>query len=216
MGEHSYHQYCPVAHALDLIGDRWVLLIIRDLLVGPKRFVDLQSGLPGIGTNILTARLKGLEHNGIVTRHFLPPPAASNVYGLTEYGRQLEAPLTALAQWGGRTLGAPTPDQTIQPDAVLMALYGLFKSLVPLPDRVTYEIRCQDERFQDVFYATMTGSQLEVVRGSATAPDVIISLHVETLYALSARRLTLSQAKEQDVISLEGEAQAIDTLLQRC
>lgn len=209
MAEHSYHQYCPIAHTLDLVGDRWVLLIVRDLLVGPKRFVDLQTGLPGIGTNILTTRLKGLEQHGIVARRFLPPPAASTVYELTEYGRHLEEPLTALAHWGAQSLGSPTAEQVIKPDAVMMALYGLFKSIQGQKEPTTYEIRCEDERFQETFHVHVQEKNVEVKQGTASAPAIVMCLSVETLYALSARRVSLQEAMERGLLSLEGDQQAI-------
>ena len=102
-----YDQYCPVCHALGLVGERWALLVVRELLQGPKRYTDLLEGMPGIGTNILASRLRELEAGGVVQKRKLPPPAASTVYELTEYGKQLEEPLYALARWGARTLGPP-------------------------------------------------------------------------------------------------------------
>src|SRR5512144_1450508 len=105
-----YEQYCPMAHALDLVGDRWALLVVRELMHGPKRYTDLVEGLPGIGTNILAARLRDLERADIVARRTLPPPAASKVYELTAYGRELRPALRELALWGARSLGPPTPD----------------------------------------------------------------------------------------------------------
>ena len=95
----SYGQFCGVAHALDLVGERWALLVVRELVLGPKRFTDLAAGLPGIGTNILTARLRELEQTGVVERRVLPPPAGSTVYELTPYGRELEPVLLALGRW---------------------------------------------------------------------------------------------------------------------
>ena len=103
-----YEQYCPMAHALDLVGDRWALLVVRELMHGPKRYTDLVDHLPGIGTNILAARLRDLEGHGIVARRTLPPPAASKVYELTDYGRELRPALRELALWGARSLGPPT------------------------------------------------------------------------------------------------------------
>src|ERR1700745_1196282 len=103
-----YEQYCPMAHALDLVGDRWALLVIRELMHGPKRYTDLVDHLPGIGTNMLAARLRELEGNGVVTRRILPPPAASRVYELTDYGRELRPAMRELALWGARSLGPPT------------------------------------------------------------------------------------------------------------
>src|SRR5215510_5849567 len=127
MIQRTYNQYCPVAHSLDLIGERWTLLIIRNLFLGPKRFSDLLRSLPGIGTNILTDRLKSLEANDLVQKRFLPPPAASCVYELTPYGRTLEDVMIALAMWGAQSLGARQPDQPVMPDSVALTLYALFK-----------------------------------------------------------------------------------------
>src|ERR671933_2910831 len=102
MTARSYEQFCGIARALDL-------LVVRDLLLGPKRFTDLRHGLPGIGSNVLAARLKELERAGVVQRRTLPPPAPATVYELTDYGRELEEPLLALGRWGARSLGPPEP-----------------------------------------------------------------------------------------------------------
>jgi len=104
----SYRQFCGVAHALDLIGERWSMLVVRELLVGPRRFTDLVHGLPGIGTNSLSARLKQLEQGGIVQRRMLPPPAASAVYELTEYGRELEPIVHAVSSMRSSMSGSTT------------------------------------------------------------------------------------------------------------
>jgi DNA-binding HxlR family transcriptional regulator len=115
MGEkRSYGQYCTVARALDVVGERWTLLLVRELSTGPKRFKDLLGGLPGIGTNLLTNRLKTLEGEGIVRRATLPPPAGSNVYELTELGRSLEPVIVALSRWGARLLDAPREDDEMR------------------------------------------------------------------------------------------------------
>src|SRR5437667_8457175 len=114
MAKH-YDQYCPVAHALDVVGDRWALLVVRELTTGPKRYTDLAEGLPGIGTNILAARLRDLEAAGVVTKKILPPPAASRVYELTDYGRELKPVMRELALWGARSLGPPTGDDELFP-----------------------------------------------------------------------------------------------------
>src|SRR5207342_1418199 len=103
----GYDQYCPVAHALELVGERWSLLVVRELMRGPKRYTDLAEAL-GIGTNILAARLRDLEAGGVVVRRTLPPPAASRVYELTDYGRDLKSAMRELAVWGARSLGPPS------------------------------------------------------------------------------------------------------------
>src|SRR5712691_11953186 len=118
-----------MAHALSLVGERWSLLIVRELLHGPKRYTDLTNGLPGIGTNILAARLRDLEECGVVEKRKLPPPAASMVYELTEYGTGLNEALYALARWGARSLGPPGPDDELYPEWGVNAVAALF-----LPD----------------------------------------------------------------------------------
>src|SRR5881398_167543 len=110
----SYRQSCGIARALDLVGERWALLVVRELVLGPKRFTDLRHGLPGIGTNILAGRLRELERAGVIRRRTLPPPAASAVYELTEYGRDLEPVMLALGRWGARTLGERRPEQSMR------------------------------------------------------------------------------------------------------
>ncbi|MGH3103897.1 MAG: winged helix-turn-helix transcriptional regulator, partial [Gaiellaceae bacterium] len=102
-----YDQYCPVAHALELVGERWSLLIVRELVSGPRRYTDLAAQLPRIGTNILAGRLRDLESVGVIQKHRLPPPAASQVYELTDYGHELKPVLHALAHWGAKSLGPP-------------------------------------------------------------------------------------------------------------
>jgi DNA-binding HxlR family transcriptional regulator len=117
-----YNQYCPVAHALDLVGERWSLLLVRELQHGPLRYSDLHERLPGCSTNVLAARLKELELGGVVTRRKLPPPAASTVYELTEAGASLGPVLAALARWGLRTLGPPPEDLETPPGWLEKAL----------------------------------------------------------------------------------------------
>ena len=103
----DYDQYCPIAHSLGLVGERWTLLVVRELYYGPKRYTDLVDNLPGIGTNILATRLKELEANGLIEKRRLPPPAASMVYELTDNGRLLQPVLHELARFGARLIGPP-------------------------------------------------------------------------------------------------------------
>lgn len=108
----SYKQHCGIARALDLVGERWALLVIRELALGPRRFTDLREGMPGIATNVLSQRLRQLERDGIVARRRLPPPAASNVYELTEYGQDVVPIMLALGRWGARSMGPRDPEHT--------------------------------------------------------------------------------------------------------
>src|SRR5215468_10514447 len=109
MSKRAYGQFCGLAHALELVGERWALLIVRDLLVAPKRYTDLRRGLPRIPTNILSARLKSLEQADVVRRRIMPRPEGSIVYELTEYGRGLEDIVLSLGRWGALSLGEPRP-----------------------------------------------------------------------------------------------------------
>lgn len=117
----AYDQYCPIACSLGLVGERWTLLVVRELMAGPKRYTDLVAGLHGIGTNILADRLKELEAAGLVEKHKLPPPAASTVYELTASGRQLRPVLHELARFGARYLGPP-PTEALEKGWLLGAL----------------------------------------------------------------------------------------------
>src|SRR5687768_11316326 len=127
MRKRTYGQYCGVARALDLIGERWALLIVRDLLVGPKRYSDLRQGLPRIPTNILADRLKGLEGTGVVRREILPHPENGVLYELTEYGSELEDVVLRLGRWGLQSLGSPEAEDVLTVDALIMALHMTFR-----------------------------------------------------------------------------------------
>ncbi len=124
MTSRTYGQFCGLAHAMELIGERWALLVIRDLLSGPKRFTDLRNGLPRIPTNILSARLKELEGSGVIQRRLLPRPQGSVVYELTDYGRELEDVVLRLGLWGARTLGQPRPDDVVTTDSLRSGAAG--------------------------------------------------------------------------------------------
>jgi len=131
----TYGQYCGVARALELAGERWALLIIRDLLVGPKRYTDLKAGLPKIPTNVLATRLKEFEEAGLVERRL---EARAVVYELTPYGADLEPVVLALGAWGARSLGELRPGEIVTPDILVMALRSTFR---PGKQRAKYELR---------------------------------------------------------------------------
>jgi len=177
-----YDQYCPVCHALGLVGERWALLVVRELLRGPKRYTDLAEGLPGIGTNILAARLRELEEGGIVRKRKLPPPAASTVYELTEYGAELEEPLYALARWGARTLGPPGKGDDLYPDWGLNAFAALLNPEAARGITETYVLRIGD----DVFTVKLIDGLLHVDAGAAEGTDLDAALATETFYALAS------------------------------
>ena len=157
-----YGRYCPVSHALDLVGERWALLVVTELMHGPQRYSDLAATL-GVGTNILAARLRELEAAGVVSKRRLPPPAASQVYELTEYGRALKPVLRELAHWGARSLGPPGPEADLFPGWLENAVrMGLGEA----PPHLRIEFRIDDE--------VASVADGEVVQGGVDDPDVVV------------------------------------------
>ena len=205
-----FDQYCPVVHALSLVGERWSLLVIRELLHGPKRYTDLANGLPGIGTNILAARLRDLEEGGIVRKRKLPPPAASTVYELTEYGTELKEALYALARWGARTLGPPKADDELYPEWGVNALPALFNAEEARGLTETYMLRVDG----DVFTARIVSGSLEVSVGAAEDADLVVEVDMDTFFALAAGELELRDAVARGVARAEGDAEALDRCFQ--
>jgi DNA-binding HxlR family transcriptional regulator len=163
----SYGQYCGVTSAVELIGERWALLIIRDLLVGPRRYTDLKQGLPRIPTNILSTRLKELQETGVVRR--VPMTHCGLVYELTPYGRELEPIVLALGRWGFQAMGDPGPDDVVTPDSLTMALRTSFQAEVAagLPP-ADYELHVGDI----VLRARVDGGELAVTQLAPPAPPV--------------------------------------------
>ena len=181
MTSRTYDQFCGVARALDLVGERWALLVVRDLILGPKRFTDLRRGLPGIGTNILAARLKELERGGIVERRTLPPPAASAVYELTEYGRALEGPLLALGRWGAMSMGE-REGQALRSEWLAVALKAFFRPEAAADLKATVELRFGD----GTFLARIDEGSLVVEPAARDGADLALTTEVETLIAFLA------------------------------
>jgi DNA-binding HxlR family transcriptional regulator len=194
MAKH-YEQYCPVAHALDLVGERWALLVIRELMPGPKRYTDLAEHLPGIGTNILASRLRDLEAGGIVEKRTLPPPAASRVYQLTPYGLELRPVLRELALWGARSLGPPTHEDELYPGWLENALGTVLAPFAP-PGR--FEFRIGEE------IASIVDGQAQ--RGSVDDPDVVIEGDPVGIYHMFVdQRL--------DLVTVEGDRNLLEQLV---
>jgi DNA-binding HxlR family transcriptional regulator len=177
ISERSYNQFCGVARALDLIGERWALLVVRELALGPKRFTDLRQGLPGIATNVLSVRLRQLERDGVVTRRLLPPPAPAQIYQLTELGRELVPIMLALGRWGAGTMGARSPDQSIRGEWLALALKAFFDPEAARDLRATIALELDGAPF------TLRVEQglLDVVPGKDEVSDLVISSDTELL-----------------------------------
>jgi len=188
----TYGQMCSIARSLDLLGERWTLLVIRELLLGPKRFKSLVGELPGIGGNRLSDRLKGLEEAGIVRRTTLPAPAAVPAYELTDMGERLREPLIALALWG---LDLPADEridpQTTRAELIAMALTGTQAKLLDPARRDDFEFHVGDELFH---LQLRDGRFLARSGPSPSGPIVSVSCDLQTFIELARRTLTPSQA----------------------
>ena len=206
----SYDQYCAVARGLDVIGDRWTMLLIRDLLLGPKRYKDLISGMPGIGTNLLADRLRDLDAAGLIERAVLPPPAGSTVYQLTESGEALEPVVISLGRWGARFMGSPKKTDVMVPRAYFIAMRAVYNRQAAAGVKATYEVRIGDL----VFEIRVDDSRLVTSEGrTAGNPDAIFSLDVETLNALMFRLIMPAAALGNGRVKIEkGDQQALERL----
>ena len=205
----SYAQFCPVARALDVIGERWALLIVRELLIGPCRFTDLRDGLPGIASNLLAERLRSLEQAGVIERAELPPPAASTVYRVTERGRALVPVIVELAVWGAPLLESGRGEDhffgrwmTLLEVAVFrgVSTAGVAPLLVEL--RVDGEAARLDVREDGVGMAT----------SEAGTPDVVFIADAGTAARVLMRDLEVNDAVEQGLAEVIGEPDAADRL----
>jgi DNA-binding HxlR family transcriptional regulator len=196
----SYGQFCGFARALELVGERWALLVVRDLVLGPKRFTGLRRGLPRIPTNILSARLKELEDAGIVRRRVLPRPATGVVYELTEYGQELEDIVLRLGLWGARSLGDPRPEDIVTTDSLILALRATFLPEAARELRASYELRLGPI----VVHASVDHGILEAGEGPLAAPDLVIETEA-AFRPLLAGELTPGEAIESGGVRLNGD-----------
>jgi DNA-binding HxlR family transcriptional regulator len=170
MSRRAYGQYCGLARAVELVGERWALLVVRDLLVGPRRFTDLLRGLPHIPTNILSARLRELEEAGVVRRRIQPRPAGGIVYELTANGQGLEPAVVALARWGAGSLGDPRPEEIVTVDSMIVGLRSIFDATAAGSLAAVFELRIG----LVVVHARVRDGRVEVGAGSIPAPDLVI------------------------------------------
>ncbi len=197
----TYNEACGIPRALDRVGERWSLLVIRELMLGPKRFTDLRTGLPHVGPDILSQRLRDLEEAGVLVRRKLPPPAASQVYELTEWGRELESVLIALGRWGARAPAAPE-GCGMSFDAHLLSLQTLFDPSLAQGFETALELRLDDQPFR----AVVSGGELSLERGEVAEPDAVITSDVGTMLAVAHGRESLDSA---DLV-VEGDHDAVE------
>jgi len=207
-GRRKYDQGCAVAHGLDLVGERWALLVVRDLLLGPKRFTDLRAGLPGMSPDVLAQRLRELQEAEVVRRRRLPPPAGSMVYELTEWGAQLEPVVIELARWSSRSPAMPY-DAPIGVDSLILALRPLFDPHAAAGVHTLIGVRLDGQDFR----VQIADGRLEVSRGRAEPPDATLDTDTDTLAALLWKRLRLTEAVKNGAARLSGNRQTMERFL---
>lgn len=200
----AYGQYCGFARALEVVGERWALLVVRDLLVAPKRFTDLLRGLPGIPSNVLTARLKELESAGVVRRRLLARPARGVVYELTEYGLELEAVVVELGRWGAKALGDPRLGETITVDSLITALRTTFHSDAARGLRAGYELRVGEL----VLHARVEDGRVKVAEGALPGADLVMEAG-PGIRALMAGEITPSDAIANGTVHVTGDPELL-------
>ncbi|GLY88886.1 winged helix-turn-helix transcriptional regulator [Actinoallomurus iriomotensis] len=203
----TYGDACAAAHALDLVGERWALLVVRELLLGPKRFSDLRSGLPNAGPNRVSQRLRELEEAGIVRRRKLGPPARSWVYELTEWGRELRPVLLHLGRWG-RLSPFRDLDADTSVDALMLALQGDFAPETADGRSVTYGLVFGDDQVT----VRIADGDIGISRGEPSAPDATIATDTRTFAAVLTRRRDLEEAVRAGDLTVSGDVHAVERL----
>ena len=202
MTSRSFHQWCGLAEALDRIGDRWTLLIVRELLLGPKRYTDLRRNLPGIATNLLAERLRDLEEEGLVARRDLPPPTPASVYELTEAGRELEEPILALIRWGGRFLPAAPPVAVFRGEWLALALRAVL-----MPDAPDLSLTMSVETDELPVWVLVDGSRVTTGVGSPAGSELTVRGDVRLLLGAVTGAVPLEKAEDRGLV-IEGSTRA--------
>ncbi|WP_432037095.1 winged helix-turn-helix transcriptional regulator [Streptomyces cucumeris] len=195
MATREYGQFCGLARAMEVVGERWAVLIVRNLLSGPQRYTDLRRGLPAIPTNVLSTRLKQLEEAGLATRRALPHPERAVVYVLTDLGRDLEPALIALGRWGTRTMTEPRPGEAITAESVAMSFRTAYRPEAAQGATAGFEVRMGEI----AICLQITNGELAVGIGTHPAPDLVI----ERQFGHPVREL-MSGSKTPDDVLADG------------
>lgn len=213
MNNRSYNQYCGLAYALDIIGERWTLLIIRELFAGPRRFTDLMSGLPGISTNLLAGRLKRLEQQGVLIRRVLPPPAASTVYELTPLGQALEKSLLELGKWGSQFVPpSANGDALLTVGSYALTLKTFFRPEQALDVNEIYTVQIENE----VLQVWIREGEIDIQQGEIRPADASFQTDMPTYLALLQRHIQPDDAIADGLIQIEGDPAALRRFLDLC
>jgi DNA-binding HxlR family transcriptional regulator len=205
----NYGQYCGVARGLEIVGDRWTLLVVRELLTGPRRFSHLQAGLAGVPTNLLVERLQRLEQTGVVSRTRTETDARGIRYELTPFGHQLEQVILPLARWGSSLLDSPGPGDVYHLRWFILTMRAQFDPAAATGPPCVYEFRVDGE----VIHATIDGGQLDARDGPAAAPDVVLTADRETFLRWRTGQLSRQRAIA-DGLAISGGLPQLERLEQ--
>jgi DNA-binding HxlR family transcriptional regulator/putative sterol carrier protein len=208
MPDHRYYQYCGLARALDIAGGRWTLLIVRELVPGPRRFTDLIDGLPGISRKLLTERLRDLERDGVIARRDLPPPAARQVYELTDDGRGLASAMAPLIGWGAGKLGQRESEERFSARSAAVGMVSLANRQAAARISETYQYLVGDA----AFYFTVEDGSIELHDGRAEDPAVVLSTDEKTFADIVSGNITPSSALAGGALTLAGSRPATKRL----
>jgi DNA-binding HxlR family transcriptional regulator len=213
MSEFRYAQFCPLARATEVLGERWTLLIVRELLLGPQRFSDLRRRLPGLSTSVLSARLRHLEERGVLDRRMLPSPAASSVFELTELGQGLRGVVIALSRWGLKRMEPKRAGDHFEPSWMRLGLLALARS-TPTPAR-RIELRIPDEPDDVVIHIEGGDTGTRIVppgHAPAAGTDATVRAEVSAMLPQLLGGLSLDDAARDDAIQLDGDLAAVADL----
>jgi DNA-binding HxlR family transcriptional regulator len=209
VGRRTYGEGCAVSHALDVIGERWALVVVRELLLGPKRFTDLRAGMPGASPDVLAQRLRQLQEAGVVHQHKLPPPAGSQVYALTDWGAELEPVITHLGRWGSRSPSMPyDADRSI--DSLVLSLRALFDPGAAHGFTATIALRLGENHFR----VKVADGQLHLTRGEPEHAAATLETDPQTLAALLYRGRPLQDVLRTGEVTIAGDSGVLERFLQ--
>ena len=209
MARRTYNQFCATAKTLDLIGERWTLLVVRELLSGPKRFGDLHRSLPGLGTALLSSRLRYLEAEGLVRSTTLPAPARTPAYELTEAGEELRPVVMAMARWGMRwALDGPAEGEAFEPGWAVLGMQAIFDPEGAEGIDAVFEFRIGDE----VLHARIGGGEIDSRYGPADRPDAVIVATAEAFAEVASGRLRLADAIAAGRVEVSGDRSALSEM----
>ncbi len=195
-----YHDACGAAHGLDLVGERWALLVIRELMMGPRRFSDLRKDLCGLSANVLTQRLEGLEASGVVRRRKLPPPASVQVYELTDWGYEIEPVFMVLGRWAARS---PQHDPTLPISAV--SIMQSFRTMFDATRAQGAEMRLGFALDEDCMVVCVTGGAIHAARGEVEGCDVVVRASAQAVAAAVYGKVPLSALEAEGAMTIEGD-----------